>query len=100
MAGMIVLDAVATFAKLDKLRARMARLEKNPDSNEWQYTRLLIRALTEVITKSKKCPIPVTRKIRGDAPEAVSMEWRELVSALSKKGIDSEKTRRSSLQAR
>ena len=91
---MTILDAEATFAKLDKLRVRMTRLEKSPDSNEWQYTRLLIRALTEDISKSKKSSVPVTRKIRTDAPEAVSGEWQELVDVLFKKGIQPE-TRRS-----
>jgi hypothetical protein len=87
---MTTLDVDATFVKLDKLRERMTRLEKNPDSNEWQYTRLLIRALAEDISKSKKSSDPVTRKIRIDAPEAVSGDWQELVDVLLKKGIKSE----------
>jgi len=88
---MIILDADATFVKLDKLRERMDRLEKNPDSNEWQYTRLLIRALTEGISKSKKSDAPVARKIRIDAPEAVRGDWQELVDVLLKKGIKPER---------
>ena|SRR5947207_3315394 len=87
---MIILDAEATFVKLDKLRERMTRLEQAPDSNEWQYTRLLIRALTEGIAKSKKSTIAVTRKVRIDAPEAVSGDWAELVEVLLKKGIKSQ----------
>jgi len=85
-----ILDAEATFVKLDKLRERMDRLEKAPDSNEWQYTRLLIRALAEGIAKSKKSSIPVTRKIRISAPAAVQGDWDELVEILGKKGIQSE----------
>lgn len=87
---MTVLDAEATFVRLDKLRERMDRLEKTPDVDEWQYTRLLIRALQESVVKAKKCVQPSTRKIRVDAPAPVSGEWRELVEALHKKGIQSE----------
>ena len=87
---MVILDAEATFVKLDKLRERMDRLEKTPDANEWQYTRLLIRALTEGIAKAKKSTVPVSRKIRVDAPAAVSGDWDELVEVLQKKGIKTE----------
>ena len=87
---MTILDAEATFLRLDKLRERMDRLEKAPAIEEWQYTRLLIRALAESIAKAKKCPDPGTRKVRVDAPAPVSGEWRELVEALQKKGIKSE----------
>ncbi|HZE96618.1 MAG TPA: hypothetical protein VE981_06315 [Planctomycetota bacterium] len=87
---MMILDAEATFVKLDKLRERMDRLEKAPDSNEWQYTRLLIRALAEGIAKSKKSSTPVLRKIRINAPLAVQGDWDELVEALEKKGIKPE----------
>jgi len=91
---MTILDAEATFVKLDKLRERMDRLEQTPDQNEWQYTRLLIRALTEGIAKSKKSSVPVSRKIRVDAPVAVQGDWQELVEVLSKKGIQSESRRK------
>jgi hypothetical protein len=87
---MMILDAEATFVKLDKLRERMDRLEKAPDSNEWQYTRLLIRALAEGIAKSKKSSTPVTRKIRINAPLAVQGDWDELVEVLQKKGVKPE----------
>ncbi len=88
------LDAEATFAKLDKLRERMDRLERSPDGNEWQYTRLLIRALTEGISKSKKSSAPVSRKVRADAPPAVRADWEELIDVLQRKGIRSEGRRR------
>jgi hypothetical protein len=94
---MMILDAEATFVKLDKLRERMDRLEKAPDANEWQYTRNLIQALTEGIAKSKKSTVPFDRKIRVDAPPAVSSDWQELVEVLRKKGIQSE-SRRSALK--
>jgi len=94
---MTILDAEATFVKLDKLRERMDRLEKSPDANEWQFTRNLIQALTEGIAKSKKSTVPFTRKIRVDAPAAVSGDWNELVDVLQKKGIQSE-SRRSALR--
>lgn len=94
---MIVLDAEAIFAKLDKLRQRMDRLERAPDAAEWQYTRLLIRALAEGIAKSKKSSVPVSRKVREDAPAAVRSDWQELVAVLLKKGIRSE-SRRSALR--
>lgn len=95
---MMILDAEATFVKLDKLRERMDRLEKAPDSNEWQYTRLLIRALTEGIAKAKKSSTPVSRKIKISAPAAVQGDWDELVEVLEKKGIRGE-GRRTSVKA-
>jgi len=91
---MKILDADATFAKLDKLRARMNRLERAPDGKEWQYTRLLIRALTEGISKSKKSSVPVARKVPVDAPSPVRGDWEELVEVLRRKGIRSEGRRR------
>lgn len=87
---MTILDAEATFVRLDKLRERMERLEKSPDDGEWQYTRLLIRALAESVDKAKKVAKPVSRKVPLDAPAPVSGEWRELVEALQKKGIKPE----------
>jgi hypothetical protein len=90
---MMPLDVEATFVKLDKLRERMDRLEKDPDTNEWQFTRNLIQALTEGIAKSKKSTDPVPRKVRVDAPAAVSGDWQELVDVLQKKGIKSESRR-------
>jgi hypothetical protein len=90
---MMVLDVEATFAKLDKLRERMDRLEKDPHSSEWQYISNLIQALTEGIAKSKKSNVPVSRKVRVDAPPAVSGDWQELVEVLGKKGIKSESRR-------
>ena|SRR5687767_7353132 len=90
---MTILDAEATFVRLDKLRARMDRLEKTPDDNEWQFTRQLIRALMESIAKSKKSAQPVTRKVLIDAPAPVSGDWRELLEVLQKKGIQSESRR-------
>ena len=90
---MMILDVEATFAKLDKLRERMDRLEKDPDAAEWQYTRNLIQALTEGIAKSKKSSVPSSRKVRVDAPPAVSGDWQELVEVLKKKGIKSESRR-------
>ncbi len=91
---MAILDVEATFVKLDKHRERMDRLEQAPDVNEWQYTRLLIRALTEGISKSKKSSVPVSRKVQVDAPPAVQGDWEELLQVLHKKGIHSEGRRR------
>jgi len=93
---MTTLDAEVTFAQLDKLRERMDRLEKEPDANEWQSTRLMIRALTEGIAKSKMTPLSVPRKVRVDAPDAVSGDWDELVDVLRKKGFPSESRRAAS----
>ena len=92
---MVILDADATFAKLDKLRQRMDRLERAPEANEWQYTRLLIRALTEGIAKLKKSSVPVSRKVQVDAPAPVRSDWEELLAVLRRKGINSEGRRRS-----
>jgi hypothetical protein len=90
---MLILDVEATFVKVDKLRERMDRLEKDPDPMEWQYTRNLIQALTEGIAKSKNNSGPVSRKIRVDAPPQVSGDWQELVEVLRKKGIKAESRR-------
>lgn len=90
---MMILDVDATFAKLDKLRVRMDRLEKDPDPAEWQYTRNLIQALAEGIAKSKRITVPVSRKVRVGAPTPVSGDWQELVEVLRKKGIPSESRR-------
>lgn len=94
---MTTLDAEATFARLQKLRERMDRLELAPDKNEWQFTRQLIKALSDAVAKSRKSSIPVSQKVRGDAPEPVKAEWQELVAVLSRKGIRSE-SRRSALR--
>lgn len=91
------LDPEATFLRLDKLRDRMDRLETAPDVNEWQFTRQLIRALAESVGKSRKSSEIVKRKVRVDAPAAVSGEWRDLLEVLQKKGIESE-SRRSALK--
>ena len=93
---MMTLDVEATFAKLDKLRERMDRLENEPNPTEWQYTRNLIQALTEGIAKSKRSSVPVSRKVQVDAPPQVSGDWQELVEVLRKKGIDPETRRASS----
>jgi len=90
---MMILDVEATFAKLDKLRERMDRLEKDPNPTEWQYTRNLIQALTEGIAKSKRSSNPGSRKVRVDAPPPVIGDWQELVAVLQKKGIQSESRR-------
>ncbi len=90
---MMILDVEATFAKLDKLRERMDRLEKDPNPTEWQYTRNLIQALTEGIAKSKRSSGPVSRKVRVDAPTPVIGDWQELVEVLQKKGIQAESRR-------
>ena len=91
----MILDVEATFAKLDKLRERMDRLEKDPSETEWQFTRNLIQALTEGIAKSKSSTGPVSRKVRVDAPSPVSGDWQELVEVLQKKGIQPESRRTS-----
>ena len=87
---MMILDAEATFVRLDRLRERMDKLEKTPDVNEWQFIRQLISALADSISKSKKAPKPVERKVLVEAPAPVSGEWRELLEVLEKKGISSE----------
>lgn len=91
---MMTLDVEATFAKLDKLRERMDRLEKEPNDAEWQFTRNLIQALTEGIAKTKGSSAPVARKVPVDVPSPVSGDWQELVEVLGKKGIKSESRRR------
>jgi hypothetical protein len=91
---MKMLDVEATFVKLDKLRERMDRIEKTPDRNEWQYTRLLIRALTEWISKLRKSSETVSRKVPVDAPPPVRSDWEELLEVLRRKGIHSKGRRR------
>jgi hypothetical protein len=90
---MIILDLESVFEKVDKLRVRMERLQKNADPQEWQHTRLLIRALTETISKSKRGDSPCSRKIRMDAPEALSGDWQELVDVLTRRGVKTESRR-------
>ena len=58
---------------------------------------LLSSDTPEGIAKSKKSTVPFPRKIRIDAPAAVSGDWQELVLVLQKKGIKSE-SRRSALR--
>jgi hypothetical protein len=84
-------DETAVFVKVDKLRDRIARLGKNANPEEWQETRLLIRALTESVAKLQKPATPASRKVRLDAPEALSADWDELVETLMKKGVKTEK---------
>ncbi len=84
-------DETSVFVKVDKLRDRIARLGKNTNPEEWQETRLLIRALTESVAKLQKPSPPASRKVRLDAPEALSADWDELVETLMKKGVKTEK---------
>ncbi len=83
-------DEHAVFVKVDKLRERMARLGKNTSPDEWQTTRLLIRALAESVAKLPTPSGPSSRKVRMDAPDALSADWDELVDVLMKKGIKTE----------
>ena len=84
-------DENVVFVKVDKLRDRMARLGKHTNPEEWQETRLLIRALTEHIAKLQKTSAPPSRRVLLDAPDALSADWDELVDVLMKKGIKAEK---------
>ena len=84
-------DETAVFGKVDKLRDRMDRLGKNANPEEWQETRLLIRALTESVAKLQKPATAGSRRVRLDAPEALSADWDELVETLMKKGVKTEK---------
>jgi hypothetical protein len=93
---MILLDVEAVFEKVEKLRIRMDRIEKNPDPNQWQETRLLIQALTETVSRSKKNGDPCSRKIRMDVPEPIRGDWQELVDVLAKKGIKAETRKKGS----
>ena len=84
-------DEASVFVKVDKLRDRMARLGKHTNPEEWQETRLLIRALTESVAKLQKPANPSSRRVLLDAPDALSADWDELVEVLMKKGIKAEK---------
>ena len=84
-------DENAVFVKVDKLRDRMARLGNHTNPDEWQQTRLLIRALTESVAKLQKPAGPSSRKVHVGAPDALSADWDELVDVLMKKGIKTEK---------
>ena len=83
-------DENVVFVKVDKLRDRIARLGKHTNPEEWQETRLLIRALTESVAKLTSASGPSSRKVRMDAPDALSADWDELVDVLMKKGIKAE----------
>jgi hypothetical protein len=69
----------------------MARLGKHTNPEEWQETRLLIRALTESVAKLQKPAAPSSRRVHLDAPDPLSSDWDELVEVLMKKGIKAEK---------
>jgi len=84
-------DENVVFVKVDKLRERMARLGKHTNPEEWQETRLLIRALTESVAKLQKPTAPSSRRVLLDAPDALSADWDELVDVLMKKGIKAER---------
>jgi hypothetical protein len=84
-------DETSVFVKVDKLRDRMARMGKHTNPDEWQQTRLLIRALTESVAKLQKPSGPSSRRVRLEAPDALSADWDELVEVLMKKGIKAEK---------
>jgi len=84
-------DEAAVFVKVDKLRDRMNRLDKNTNPDDWQQTRLLIRALTESIAKLQKPAGPASRKVKLEAPVELSADWDELVETLMKKGVKTEK---------
>ena len=84
-------DEASVFVKVDKLRDRMSRLGKHTNPDEWQQTRLLIRALTESVAKLQKPTGPSSRKVVLEAPDALSADWDELVETLMKKGIKAEK---------
>jgi hypothetical protein len=84
-------DETAVFVKVDKLRDRMSRLGTHTNPEEWQQTRLLIRALAESVAKLQKTSGASSRKVSVDAPDALSADWDELVDVLMKKGIKAEK---------
>lgn len=84
-------DENVVFVKVDKLRDRMARMGKHTNPEEWQQTRLLIRALTEAVAKLQKPTTPSSRRVCLDAPDDLSADWDELVDVLMKKGIKAEK---------
>ena len=88
---MMPFDEQAVFVKVDKLRDRIARLGKNTHADEWQETRLLIRALAESVAKLQKPSGAASRKVHLDAPDALSADWQELVDVLMKKGVKAEK---------
>ena len=84
-------DETSVFVKVDKLRDRMSRLGNHTNPDEWQQTRLLIRALTESVAKLQKPSAAPSRRVHLDAPDALSADWDELVDVLMKKGIKAEK---------
>ena len=83
-------DEASVFVKVDKLRDRMSRMGKDTNPEEWQQTRLLIRALTESVAKLKPAGAS-SRRVHLHAPDALSADWDELVDVLMKKGVKAEK---------
>ena len=83
-------DEASVFVKVDKLRDRISRMGKHTNPDEWQQTRLLIRALTESVAKLKPAGAS-QRRVNLDAPDALSADWDELVDVLMKKGVKAEK---------
>jgi hypothetical protein len=83
-------DEASVFVKVDKLRDRMSRMGNHTNPEEWQQTRLLIRALTESVAKLKPAGAS-SRRVHLTAPDALSADWDELVDVLMKKGVKAEK---------
>jgi len=83
-------DEASVFVKVDKLRDRMSRMGNHTNPEEWQQTRLLIRALTESVAKLKPAGAS-SRRVHLTAPDALSADWDELVDVLMKNGVKAEK---------
>ena len=64
-------DEASVFVKVDKLRDRMSRMGNHTNPEEWQQTRLLIRALTESVAKLKPAGAS-SRRVHLTAPDALS----------------------------
>ncbi len=87
---MLVSDMNDVVTKVTKLQERIERFPKTPDPQDLQSTRLLIRALTESISKIRGISASPSRKIRQSSLPSLQADWQELVEMLVKKGIQTE----------
>lgn len=84
---MVPFDAEAVCVKVDKLRDRIGNTDFRAQPMEVQNLRLLIRALTESVIKTRPSKTAKKHAISRRVPEGVDQDWQELVDVLVKKGM-------------
>lgn len=80
-------DAEAVSVKVGKLRDRIGSTDFRTQPMEVQNLRLLIRALTESVVKTRPSKTAKKHQISRRVPEGVDADWQELVDVLVLKGM-------------